>query len=112
MSQSWQQVPPPQPPGQGAPLPTPPVQYPERQSLQTQAIVQIVIGAMCGAMIPSILGIIALVKLDEPTTARALVKWGWISMIIIAALIVLVFLVTLVVPLVITLITVGAASTS
>ncbi|WP_152353012.1 hypothetical protein [Brachybacterium subflavum] len=110
MSQSWQQVPPPQPPGQGAPGPTPPVQYPERQSLQTQAIVQIVIGAVCGALIPSILGIIALVKLDEPTTARALVKWGWISLIIIAALIVVIVAASVVLPLVITFIAVGASA--
>lgn len=110
MSDSWQQVPPPPPPGPGAAGPTPPVQYPDRQSLQTQAIVQIVIGALCGAMIPAILGIIALVKLDEPSTARALVKWGWISMIIVVALILVILAASVVVPLIMTFVVVGAST--
>ncbi|WP_119724705.1 hypothetical protein [Brachybacterium endophyticum] len=79
----------------GAPAP---VQYPERSSLQTQSIVLIVVGALCGGMIPTILGIIALVQLDQPTTARSLVRWGWISLIIIAALIVLFLVASFLVP--------------
>jgi hypothetical protein len=110
MSESWPPVTPPPPRGQGAPGPTPPVQYPDRQSLQTQAIVQIVLGAVCGAMIPAVLGIIALVKLDEPAMARSLVKWGWISLIIVAALILLIVAASFVLPLVITFIAVGASA--
>jgi hypothetical protein len=87
-------------------------QYPERSSYQTQSIVLIVLGFLCGVMVPAILGIIALVKLDDPHTARQLVKWGWISYAGIMALVILSVIAYFVIMLIIPLVVYGAAGSS
>lgn len=52
---------------------------PDRGSLQTSAIILIVIGFLCGGGLPGIFGIIALVQMDsDPYTAQKLNKVGWI----------------------------------
>lgn len=52
---------------------------PDRSSLQTSAIILIVIGFLCGGGLPGIFGIIALVQMDsDPYTAQKLNKVGWI----------------------------------
>ena len=52
---------------------------PDRGSLQTNAIILIVIGFLCGGGLPGIFGIIALVQMDsDPYTAQKLNKVGWI----------------------------------
>ncbi|MGO1390483.1 hypothetical protein [Brachybacterium alimentarium] len=51
----------------------------DRGSLQTSAIMLIVVGFLCGAMIPSVFGIIALVQLDSDSrSARQMTKIGWL----------------------------------
>lgn len=63
---------------------------PDRGTLQTHAIILIVLGALCGSFLPSIFGIIALVQLDtNPASARTMNKVGWIVLAIFAVLIVL-----------------------
>ncbi|MGO1284856.1 MAG: hypothetical protein ACTHWF_05220 [Brachybacterium sp.] len=52
---------------------------PDRSSLQTSAIILIVIGFLCGGGLPGIFGIIALVQMDsDPYTAQKMNKVGWI----------------------------------
>lgn len=60
---------------------------PDRSSLQTSSILLIVVGFVCGGMLPAIFGIIALVQLDsDPYTAKKMNKIGWIVFIVMAAL--------------------------
>lgn len=57
----------------------PPPPVPDRSSIQTNAIVLIVVGFLCGVMIPAIFGIVALVQLDsDPESARRMNRIGWI----------------------------------
>lgn len=52
---------------------------PDRSSLQTNAILLIVLGILCGGTFPAIFGIIALVQMDsEPHSAQRMNKVGWI----------------------------------
>lgn len=52
---------------------------PDRSSLQTKAIILIVVGLLCGGTLPAVFGIIALVQLDsDPYTAQRMNKVGWI----------------------------------
>lgn len=82
----------------GYPGPLPPV--PDRSSIQTNSIILIVAGLLCGFMIPSVFGIIALTELDKnPENARRMNKIGWIILIIVGALIVISVLATFVLPL-------------
>lgn len=63
---------------------------PDRSSLQTSAIILIVIGFLCGGGLPGIFGIIALVQMDsDPYTAQKMNKVGWIIFWVMLALIVL-----------------------
>lgn len=65
----------------------------DRDAIQTSAIILIVIGALCGAMIPAIFGIIAVAQLDsDPESARRMNRVGWIVCIALAALLALVIL--------------------
>src|SRR5699024_12834934 len=51
---------------------------PDRSSIQTNAIILIVVGVMCGGMVPMVFGIIALTQLDsDPESARRTNKIGW-----------------------------------
>src|SRR5690625_3683963 len=51
---------------------------PDRSSIQTNAIILIVVGVMCGGMVPMVFGIIALTQLDsDPEPARRMNKIGW-----------------------------------
>lgn len=60
---------------------------PERSSLQTSAILLIVIGFFCGGMLPAIFGIIALVQIDtDPYSAQKMNKVGWILFAVLLAL--------------------------
>ena len=62
----------------------------DRGSLQTSAILLIVVGFLCGGTVPAIFGIIALVQLDsDPHSARKMTKVGWILFWVVLALIVL-----------------------
>lgn len=64
-----------------------PAPAPDRGSLQTNAIVLIVLGALCGGMIPSVFGIISLVQLDsDPESARRMNKVGWICLVALLAI--------------------------
>lgn len=82
--------------GHGAPLPPPPH---DRSSIQTNAIILIVIGAMCGGMVPMIFGIIALAQLDtDPESSRRMNKIGWIVFAVIAAIALLVILAMFLAP--------------
>ena len=70
----------------------PPGPLPDRSSLQTNAIILIVLGFLCGGTIPAIFGIIALVQLDsDPVTAQRMNKVGWIVFWVTLGLIVLLF---------------------
>lgn len=72
-------------PGHHAPPPAP-----DRSSIQTNAIILIVVGVLCGAMAPMIFGVIALTRLDsDPQSARRMNKIGWIVCAAIVGLIVL-----------------------
>ena len=52
---------------------------PDQGSIQTSAIILIVVGFLCGAMIPAVFGIIALVQMNtDPASARSMTKVGWI----------------------------------
>ncbi|WP_394214628.1 hypothetical protein [Brachybacterium vulturis] len=63
---------------------------PDRSSLQTSAIILIVVGFLCGGTIPAIFGIIALVQMDnDPFTAQKMNKVGWIVFWVMLVLIVL-----------------------
>jgi len=63
---------------------------PDRSSLQTSAIILIVIGFLCGGTLPAIFGIIALVQMDsDPYSAQRMNKVGWILFWVILGLIVL-----------------------
>lgn len=66
---------------------------PDRSSLQTNAILLIVLGFLCGGTIPAIFGIIALVQIDnDPSNAQKMNKVGWIVFWAMLGLIVLIFL--------------------
>lgn len=68
----------------------PPAPLPDRSSLQTNAIILIVAGFLCGGTIPAIFGIIALVQMDtDPHTAQKMNKVGWIIFWVMLGLIVL-----------------------
>ena len=59
-------------------------QAPDRGSIQTQAIILIIVGFLCASMIPSIFGIIALVQMDsDPVSAKKMNKIGWIILAVI-----------------------------
>jgi hypothetical protein len=80
--------PPAGPPMHGArpPGPTPA----ERSSIQTSAIILIVVGFLCGGTLPSIFGIIALVQMETDVhSARQMNKIGWIIFWVIVGLIIL-----------------------
>jgi hypothetical protein len=63
---------------------------PDRSRLQTHAILLIVLGVVCGGMIPAIFGIIALVQMDsDPYSAQRMNKVGWIIFWVLLALAVL-----------------------
>ncbi|HLQ79975.1 MAG TPA: hypothetical protein VK122_02685 [Brachybacterium sp.] len=52
---------------------------PDRSSLQTHAIILIVLGFLCGVGLPAVFGIIALVQMDsDPYSAQRMNKVGWI----------------------------------
>ncbi len=71
---------------------------PDRGSVQTNAIILIVVGLMCGGMIPSIFGIIALAQMDtDIDSARRMNRYGWISAAILAGLAILAILLYIVV---------------
>lgn len=56
---------------------------PDRSSLQTNSIILIVVGFLCGGMLPTIFGIIALVQMDtDPYSSKKMNKIGWIIMIV------------------------------
>lgn len=66
---------------------------PDRSSIQTNAIILIVVGVMCGGMVPMIFGIIALTQLDsDPESARQMNKIGWIIFAVIIGVTVLILL--------------------
>lgn len=55
----------------------------ERSKMQTNAIILIIAGVLCGAMIPAIFGIIAMTQLDtNPPSARTMLKVGWIIFVV------------------------------
>lgn len=63
---------------------------PDRSSMQTSAILLIVLGFFCGGTLPAIFGIIALVQMDsDPYTAQKMNKIGWILFWVMLGLIVL-----------------------
>lgn len=63
---------------------------PETGSLQTSAIILIVVGFFCGGGIPAIFGVIALVQMaNDPVSARSMNKVGWIIFWVIIGLAVL-----------------------
>ena len=56
---------------------------PDRGSIQTSAILLIVLGVLCGGLIPTIFGIIALVQMEsDPRSARTMNKVGWIVLFV------------------------------
>ena len=84
------------PPAPGYAVPPP---AHDRSSIQTNAIILIVIGALCGAMIPMIFGVIALTQLDsDPESARRMNRTGWIVCVIIASIVLLMILAMFVAP--------------
>ncbi|MDN5820252.1 MAG: hypothetical protein L0H74_05225 [Brachybacterium sp.] len=63
---------------------------PDRSSLQTSAIILIVVGFLCGGTIPAVFGIISLVQLDsDPYTAKKMNKIGWIVFWVMLGLLIL-----------------------
>lgn len=72
---------------------------PDRGSIQTSAIILIIVGFLCGGMIPAIFGIIALAQLDSnPHSARQMNKVGWIIAVILIALSLLALLASVLIP--------------
>lgn len=70
----------------------PPEPLPDRNSLQTNSILLIVLGVVCGGTIPAIFGIIALVQMDsDPYSAQRMNKVGWIVFWVMLGLLVLLF---------------------
>lgn len=79
----------------------PPQPPPDAGSIQGQAIAQIVLGLLCGGMIPAILGIVALVQMNtDPAGARKLLKIGWILFAVFAAIILVIVALQFIVPLI------------
>lgn len=77
---------------------------PERSQIVNQSIVLIVIGALCGAVIPAILGIVALTQVDAaPESARTMLRWGWIVCIVVIVLVVLLIGAMFVLPMIVAL---------
>ena len=63
---------------------------PDRGSIQTSAILLIVLGLLCAGWIPAIFGIIALVQMEsDPRSARTMNKVGWIILWVIVGIAVL-----------------------
>jgi hypothetical protein len=66
---------------------------PDHGSIQTSAILLIILGFLCGGWIPTIFGIIALVQMNtDPASARTMNKVGWIILWVILGLAVLAIL--------------------
>lgn len=66
---------------------------PDRSSLQTRAIILIVLGFLCGGMLPAVFGIIALVQIDsDPYSAQRMNKVGWIIFWVLLGLYLLFFI--------------------
>lgn len=91
-----------------------PIDPAERSRLQTQAIILLITGVLCGGMIPVIFGIIALTQLDtNPASARSMIKIGWIIAIVLFLIGLVVFIFTFglsLLPMIIMLFTVPASS--
>ena len=65
----------------------------DRGSLQTSAILLIVVGFLCGGIIAGVLGLLGYLKADqEPETAQKFTKWAMIVTIIVIVLYVLIFI--------------------
>lgn len=84
--------------GSGGHLPpVPPV--PDRSSIQTSSILLIVAGVVCGTLVPTVFGIIALTQLDrDPESARRLNRVGWICCAVLLGLYLLLVLAMFALP--------------
>lgn len=60
------------------------------EKVKQNALIAMIVGFLCGGMIPGILGLLGYLKADtETATAKKLTKWAWISFGIMWALMIL-----------------------
>lgn len=65
---------------------------------KNNALVLIIVGALCAGVLPAIFGVLAYLKGDEdPHEARKMQKWGWIAFAIIWAISIILIIVYIVV---------------
>lgn len=92
-------------------VPGAPVRPADHSRLQTNAIVLIVVGALCGAMLPAVFGIIALAQLNsDPASSRTMIKVGWIVFIVCAVLLTIFIIGPLILQILFMILAVGAVS--
>lgn len=54
------------------------------ESIKKNALIAMIVGFLCGGMIPGVLGLLGYLKADtEPVTAKKFTKWAWIAFAII-----------------------------
>ena len=52
---------------------------PDSAAIKKSALIAMIVGFICGGVIPGVLGLLGYLKADtEPETARKFTKWSWI----------------------------------
>ncbi|MCL6423006.1 hypothetical protein Bequi_06320 [Brachybacterium sp. JHP9] len=65
------------------PAPQTPVPGAGNETIKKNALIAMIVGFLCGGVIPGIFGLLGYLKADqEPETARKFTKWAWIALII------------------------------
>lgn len=60
---------------------------PQNEAIKKNALIAMIVGFLCGGVIPGVLGLLGYLKADtEPETARKFTKWAWIAFAIMIAL--------------------------
>ena len=58
---------------------TAPVPNAASEKIKKNALIAMIVGFVCGGILPGILGLLGYLKADEePETARKFTKWSWI----------------------------------
>lgn len=64
----------------------------ERERIKKNALIAMIVGFVCGGLLPGIFGLLGYLKADtEPETARKFTKWAWIVFIIMWVLMILLY---------------------
>ena len=61
-----------------------PAANPANAAIKKNALIAMIVGFLCGGVIPGVLGLLGYLKADtEPETAKMFTKWAWIVFAII-----------------------------